>query len=298
MTKKGVCRFKKIPEPLTVGDVFEMHCEWPLLVILSSPVRVEFDHQEKKNEHDEGSLSQRGWKQNQEHSPYSLFVLDTVSILPGKGVFKVTSYHTGYYNVGFKLVSDRGVLEVKPVSWKVDSVIPQEKKETIQPYPPYGPWKDSLPFWYWPLGILTLLGLISFIALKMSFFVKRKKKVQEVNNRLKNKSPFREFIGQLNLLVREVRNREGKEIIKKLNTDFRLFLENEFFIFALDEKPEKIMWQLKKYYPKFYKECSLLNFFTEIRKLSSEKINFEDCDQMLDMAREIAIATVERERRR
>lgn len=297
VAEKSVCRFEKIHEPITVGDVFEMHCEWPLSVILSSPVRIEFDHQERQDNQDGGSLAQGGQKQNQEKSPYSLFVLDTVSVLPGRGWFKVTSYQPGDYNTGFKLVSDRGMVEVKPVSWKVESVIPQEKKGTIQPYPPYGPWKEPLPFWYWPLSILTLLSLIVFVSLKIYFFVKREKKVKEVENRLKNKKPFREFISQLNLLVREIRSKEGKEVIKKLDTEFRLFLENKFFIFSLNENPEKIVRQLKKYYPIFYKDCNILNFFVEIKKLSSEKIGFEDCEQILDMAREIAISISERERK-
>ena len=282
----GTCRFEKIKETMTVGDIFELHCEWPLTVILSAPVRIEFN----KKEGPEGSHSRE--------NPYSLFVLDTTSILPGRGTFKVTSYKPGNYNTGFKLVSDQGVLPVQPVSWQVESVIPEEKKETIQPYPPYGPWKEPLPFWYLPLSVLTLLGFIVFVSVKIYFFVNRKKKIQDIKDRLKNKKPFREFISQLNLLVREIGNKEGKEIIKKVDRDFRLFLENEFFIFALDEKPKKIIKQLKKYYPPFYEDCGILNFFTEVNKLSSEKIKQEDSEQILNMSREVAIACLEKKERK
>ena len=268
--QKILCRFEKKQEPLTVGDVFELHCEWPLSVILSSPARIEFDHQETQG-------------------PYSLFVLDTISILPGKGVFKVTSYQPGNYNTGFRIISDEGVVEVKPLSWKVDSVVPQEKKETIQPFPPYGPWREVLPFWYKSLSVLTLLSVVVFIFIKIRTFIRRKKKIREVNERLKNKKPFREFISQLNLLAREISSKDGKEIITQLEKAFRLFLENQFFIFALNEEPEKIVRQLKKYYPFILKECDISGLFTEMQRLSSEQVNSEDSEQLLGMAREQAV---------
>lgn len=290
----GICRFEKIKEVMTVGDIFELHCEWPVTVILSAPVRIEFKSQKKQNQQKGDTSILKSAERVQPENSYSLFVLDTISILPGRGIFKVTSYKPGNYKAGFKLVSDQGELEVQPVSWHVESVIPEGKKETIQAYPPYGPWVEPLPFWYWPFSVLTLLGFIVFVSVKIYTFVNRKKKIQEITDRLKNKNPFREFISQLNLLVREINNKEGKEIIKKAEKDFRLFLENEFFIFALDKEPKKIVKQLKKYYPGFSEEQGILNFFTEVSKLSSEKIKREDSEQILGMAREVAIACLEK----
>ena len=286
--EKGFCRFKGMPTELTVGDVFEMHCEWPLSVILSSPVHIEFYKTEKEGGETEAQLK----------SPYSLVVLDTVNILPGQGVFKVTSYHPGQYNTGFNIVSDQGTLEVWPVSWKVASVIPKEKAEMMQPYPPYGPWKEPLPIWYWPVSVLSLVSLLAFLVVKISVFVRRKKKREEVQDRLKGRKPFREFISQLNLLIREVNTEKGKKIIEKLNAVFCVFLENEFFIFAVNERPEKIVRQLKRYHPFFRKDSDTLEFLKEIQKLSLEKVNFEDCEQMLNRAREIAISYMEGERKK
>ena len=278
----GVCRFEKMKETVTVGDIFELHCEWPLSVILSEPVRIELNQSEES----EGVQSQK--------SPYSLFVLDTVHILPGRGVFKVTGYKPGNYNTGLSLVSDKGVVKVQPVSWRVNSVIPEEKKESMMPYPPYGPWRDSLPLWYWSLGLLTILGFIVFLSVKTYVFISRKKKIEEIKGRLKNKKPFREFVSQLNLLVRETGNKKAEEIIKKVDKNFRLFLENEFFISALEEKPQRIIKQLKKYYPEFGNASDIFDFFTEVNKLSSEKVKPEDSEQILDMAREAAITCLEK----
>lgn len=297
--KEIVCRFEKKKKPLTVGDVFELHCEWPLSILLSSPVRIEFDqinsakNLNKKNTGDHTIQGEQ--KEQSPPGPYSLVILKTINIYPGKGVFKVTSYKPGNYNTGFHLVSDQGIAGVKQLSWKVESVIPPERKETIKPYPPYGPWIEVLPFWHWPLSGVVLLSLLVFIVFKTRLFIKRKKKIQEVNNRLKNKTPFREFVSQLNLLVRQVNSKESKSIIQKLDIRFRFFLENEFLIFALNTEPKKIAQQLKKYYPSVYEKCNILGFFTEIDKLSREKTGSKEYEQILDMARELAISCVEQE---
>ncbi len=282
----GTCRFENMKETVTVGDIFELHCEWPLTVILSSPVRIEWNQKEKTTE-----------VQSQQ-KPYSLFLLDTVSLLPGRGKFRVTGYQPGSYNTGFNLVSDKGVVKVQPVSWQVGSVIPEEKQESIKAYPPYGPWREPLPLWYVSLGVLTVLGVIAFLSVKTYFFINRKKKIEKIRERLKNKKPFREFISQLNLLVREVGNKEAKGIIVKVDKSFRLLLENEFFISALEENPKKIIRQLKKYYPWFGNAQDIFDFFTEVDKLSSEKVKPEDSEQILNMAREVAIACLERKERK
>ena len=289
---KNICRFEGMKEVLTVGNVFEMHCKWSFYTIISSPARIEIPHKEiDKNMQN---------PMQQTTSPWALFILETVRILPGRGAFKVTSYQPGSHNTGFNIVSDQGVVAVEPLSWEVKSVIPEEKKGKVKPYPPYGPWKKALPLWYWLLGGFTLLSLIIFIILKVRLFIKRKHKINEIKNRLKNKKAFREFIGQLNLLIREVHNKDGKMIISKLDTSFRLFLENEFLIFAMREKPKKIIQEIKKCCPFISKKelKSVLDFFSELEKLSAEKVNPQDCEQMLNQAREIAISFLEKIDRR
>ncbi len=279
----GVCRFENMRDPSTAGDIFELHCEWPLSVILSSPARIEFYQKKPSAELTKEKTDDQSGK------PYALFILDTVSILPGKGVFKVTGYYPGNYNTGFRIVSDEGVVEVEPLAWKIHSVIPEGKKGTIQPFPPYGPWREAMPLWHKSLSVLTLLALVVFAVLKIRLFIRRRRKQREVGERLKNKNSFREFVGQLNLLAREIKEKEGKEIVLKLEKYFRLFLENEFFIFALNEKPQQIVRQLTRYYPVVCKECGIFGLFKEMERLSSEKVNNEACEQLLDMARETAI---------
>ena len=275
----GSCRFEGKAEKLTVGDVFDMYCEWPITTILSSSVRIQFP----KNKNPENQFKT---KQN----PYSLVILDTVKILPGRGTFKVTGYKPGFYESGFTLISNEGTINIAPVTWTINSVLPKNQRE-VKPYPPFGPWVEPLPFWYWPLGISVLFGFIVFTVLKTIFFVQRKKKIQEVKERLKNKKAFYEFISRLNSITRNIYKEESSQIIQNLDTYFRLFLENEFFIYAVDKSVKKITRQLKKYQPRIYRESkvNILNFFIEVQKLSSEKVTTKDCEQLLDLARDIAI---------
>ena len=275
----GSCRFEGKAEKITVGDVFDMYCEWPITTILSSPVRIQF----LKNKNLENHFQT---KQN----PYSLVILDTVSILPGRGTFKVTGYKPGSYDSGFTLISNEGTMDIAPLTWTIGSVLPKNQME-VKPYPPFGPWIEPLPLWYWPLGISVLFSFIVFAILKIIFFVQRKKKIEEVKERLKNKKAFYEFISRLNSITRNIYKEEGSKIIQNLDTHFRLFLENELFIFAVSKSVKKITQQLKKYHPHIYRESkvNILNFFIEVQKLSSEKVTTKDCEQLLDLARDIAI---------
>ncbi len=290
---KAICRFEKTKEKWTVGDVFDMHCEWPShLAVLSASVRIAFSGQKQ-----------------QELSPYSLVLLQTKSILPGKGIFKVTSYKPGSYSTGFQILSDQGGVEVQPLDWKVESVLPAGQK--VQPYPPYGPWRDPLPFWYGPVVALLTASLLTFLALKIRLFVRRKKKIKEVQIRRKkallkadnsqdkllaqkNKKPplalepYQEFISQLNLLSWKIRDQKSPHsLMNEVEQAFRLFLEDEFFIYALDKESKGIARQLKRYYPAVYRKHgkSILDFFAEMKRLSFEKAKPEDLEQIMGMAR-------------
>ncbi len=280
--ESAVCQFKKQKKPLTVGDVFELHCKWPPFVFLSSPARIEFPPPKGKDQ-------TKGSQVKAPKNPYTLTLLDTVSLLPGKGVFKVTGYSPGVYHTGFKIVSDEGVVNVKPLSWRVESVIPQKSKGTIKPFPPYGPWGEALPFWHKSLSALSLLALLVFTVLKIRFFIRKKRKTKEVKDRLKGKDPFREFISRLNLLARKIQQEEEKNFVLTLRKTFCLFLENEFCIFALNEKSEKIFYRLKTSWPLVYKDSKIAGLFKEMDRLSLEKTKAIDRGQLLNMAREVAI---------
>ena len=291
--EKAVCWFEKQQNPITVGDLFELHCKWPPSVFLSVPARIEFPPLKKQaKDHTKNPIAQDqaiNKAPKSPENPYALALLETASLLPGKGVFKVTGYAPGAYYTGFQIVSDEGAVHVEPLSWSIKSVIPQTSKGTIKPFPPYGPWGEVLPFWHKSLSVLSLLALLVFVVLKIRFFIRRKRKIKQVTDRLKGKDPFRECISKLNLLARNIRQEGGENFVLTLRKIFCLFLENEFCIFAMNEKSEKIFSRLKNSWPVLYQRSGIASLFKEMDRLSSEKTKAQDRGQLLSMAREAAI---------
>ena len=280
MTKdqaKGICHFKKTKKNLTVGDVFEMQCEWPLhLAVLSPPVRLEFFASQGQTTNTLDNKENRAPEnlnlaQQIELSPYSLVILQTKNILPGKAIFKVTSYKPGHYNTKVALISDSGQVLSQPLTWKVESVLPKGTKQ-VKPYPPYGPWMEKWPFWYWPAGAFILTLFLVFMAFKIRLFMKRKKRIKEVQKKYRNQAPYQTFISQLNrlswkahqtnlkkekLLNQDLSNKkvlanqdkktnQTEHIIEEIEKAFRVFLESVFFIYTFEKPPMGIVQQLKK----------------------------------------------------
>ena len=274
--KTALCRWENKKETLTVGDLFEMHCEWPLTKVLSQPVRIEFpvasSTESSSSLKAEGSISVP--------TPYALVIVDTSILVPGRGIFKVTGYQPGSYDSSLKLVSKAGEVETAPLTWTVQSVI---KEQQVKPFPAYGPWIEPLPFWYFPFISLLLLYVCSFVALKIRFIIRKKRKIREVKRRVKQKQALRIFITYLG------GHKESQ--VEDLNKHFCLFLENCFFIYALNEKPEKILQQIKRHYPSVYKKSGkeIRSFFLEIKNLSEEKVSVEVLESLVDMARTVAI---------
>ncbi len=270
--QKSVCQFENKAEEITAGDIFYLRCKWPPFIDLSPPLRIEL----LKNQ-----------------DPYGLFILDVVSIFPGEGYFKVTSYRPGNYETEFQIIGEKGVASFSPLSWQTKSVIPKGQEQSAKPYPPYGPWLFPSPNWYGPFFILTGLLFVTFLVLKVVSFFKRKKHIQEVQKRIKGKIPFYQFISQATSLNRQITQLPRDQFLKDLKMHLLLFLENELFILAQGQNVKKIMKELKTYhrflYQKYGKSIQVLFVELENSLLSSDKIGVEGCEQLLDMARHLVI---------
>ena len=268
--KTGTCVFKGIKEQLTVGDIFELHCEWSPAFILSPPLFI----------------------QTKDH-PYALVILDTISIDPGKGSFKVTSYKPGVYNTSFKILSAKDTILFQNPGWSVDSVIPQQQINTIQPHPPYGPWKQPLPGWYWLSGLLCLAILVSWILHKWYTYFHRKAFVRKIEDRLRGQNSFHGFIRELTKLNRQISNLPVHQIVQNLKIHWHHFLENQLLISVEGKSLKQVMRQIKHYHPLLYKKhlSTIVKFWTELEKslLSSKKLNEMDCEHLLTMGRETSI---------
>ena len=271
------CQLKGMAEKTTVGDLFELYCKWDNSVHrLSMPVQMEL---------------------SQINKPYALVILKEDSFMPGEASFTVTSYQPGLYNTKIKLTGQNNQLESNPLKWQVHSVIPKEKQGTIKPHPPYGPWLYPLPVWYWPSLIIFVGAFLVMAGCKIHTGLKKRKHIQKVNNRLKSKSALREFISRITLLTRQLHELSKEQVICKIREYFSLFLEDQFFIFAVNTTHQKIIKQMKRY-------CSLVNpeqrksilmFYAELDKnLSIKKeIRLQDCEQLIDLSRKIVIQLYE-----
>ena len=283
MKKKltGSCSFKKMDRLVTVGDVFEMHCTWPVEAALSPLLHWELATSSTDDLHFV-PLS----------NVYQLAILKTVQMKKGYGVFQVTSYQPGNHHISLRLVSAADSIYFTTTELKVTSVIPKDKAQTIQPYPPYGPWITPLPVWYWPLGIALIAALIIFITVRLRSFFKRKKWIANIHLRRQKYNSFSRFTYELILLERTLDTIQPADFIQKLKKTFSDFLEEEFLVLVHNHSLKTTVRMLKQYHPDIYKihHYHLSQFFMELENIESETVlNKKDYEQLLNMGRELGI---------
>ena len=284
MKKKftGSCSFKEMDHSVTVGDVFEMRCTWPVEATLSPPFYWELATISSATKLHFVPLS----------DAYQLTVLKTIEMKKNYGVFHVTSYQSGHHQVSLRLVSAVDSIHFTAMDWKVESVIPKDKAQTIQPYPPYGPWVTSLPIWYWPLGIVLAVALILFIIVRLRSFFKRKKWIANIHLRRQKYNSFSHFTNELILLERVLDTIQPMVFIQRLKKIFSNFLEEEFLVSVQNNSLKTTMSMFKQYHPDIYKvhHHHLSQFFMELDNMESgTMINKKDYEQLLNMGRELGI---------
>ena len=265
-----VCRFKDQPEKLTVGDLFKLECQWPPAG-LKGPLKLEAK------------------------TPYSLVILKEDSFAPGQALLTVTSYRPGLHQSALKLTGAHGKNTIFPaLKWEVKSILDKDAK----PYPPYGPWAEPGPVWLSLLLIVLILTGVSALFSKIYFAVQRKKLINKIKGRLTQEKAFPRFIGRLTALARKPQRTAKKDFIKEIDKNFRIFLENEFFISAETKTPKNIINQLKKYNPSVSQKLrqDILVFLKELNKnlIVSGELTTRDREQLLSMARNTAIKCYEK----
>ena len=285
----GSCYFKGIDHQVTVGDIFEMHCTWPVTALLSPPFRWELTIVPSTTDSSPTTI--------QPHSvplsdTYHLAILKTVKIEKDQGTFKVTSYQPGHHQAVLRFISATDSINFSTLEWNVASVIPKEKAQTIQPYPPYGPWITPLPIWYWPMGIALVFALIIFIVVRLKTFFKRRTWIANIYLRRQDRNSFSHFTNELILLERVLDKIQPVHFMQKLKKIFSNFLEEEFLV-PVENNPLKLtIRMLKRNHPDLYKahHRHLSQFFIELANIESGTlVNKKDYEQLLNMGRELGI---------
>ena len=249
MEHKWQCRFKNLHEPITVGQKLLMVCEGEPKINFKEPIHIQF----LDNKHN-----------------YSLYVLKTLNKEGNFLALEVTSYRTGELKNPFIITDGEQGFVIEDFSFHVQSVLKSEKQQA-KAYGPFGPFKPPLPLWY-----LTTMGISFFcflvcILIFVNRLLKRKKHIQNILNRKTYLNPAKSFI----IGLRKQKN-DWTQTDRHLEKLFKIFLEDHFFIPAIDKSDAQIMKLLKKYHYSVYKREGqnirrLLNEFSFLKQKNVDK---------------------------
>ena len=253
MTNKWNCHFKKRPETITVGDPLLISCDGQTPLSLNGEnLSIRFPNPEHK---------------------YKLHILKTTHLDPLSVELAVTSYRAGDFRESFFVTDGEREFLVEGLEFSVQTLLP---KTPLSPHPPFGPWSAPLPLFYLTLWGFVLLFFLLICAFRIQGFRLRKKFLKKVESRRKPR-PAKTF-------ARSVRRYDEKQpnFIPLLETAFKLFLENSFFVPAESATPSEILGALKKYCPAVYEKYGdrlkqILNEFQYFRenKTGGEETAFQ-----------------------
>ena len=168
-------------DSLTVGQVFQLHCEGSLGVFFkNSELKLELP---------------------KELPTHSLVLLGVQNKSETSFDLSVTSYRTGQIKAPFLRISDgESQVESGELEWEVTSVL----KEDAKPYPVKGPFELGLPQ---SMYLLILFFLVALTLTGGSIFVrKRSQKLlrKELETHQNHQSPIRQFESSLRSLRRRL----------------------------------------------------------------------------------------------
>ena len=216
------CQIEKPPSLINVGDELIMSCDGDEPVQLASPLQI----------------------QPLNGDPYSLVALETVNIEKHFLALKFVSYRTGEFNSPFIITDGERELLIKDgISFHVQSVL--GPKDAL--FGPIGPFKPEMLLGFSPVLGLSLFGagLVFFIVFLIRL-LKRKLFIRKVMKRGHCLQPDKAFV----LALKSKKNLDQAE----LGGLFKAFLEDKFFVPALNLKTKRIIKKLKKEHPLIYKK--------------------------------------------
>lgn len=253
MENKWQCQLNPIPKQITVGQKLNLFCKGETAVSFKQELSIQ-------------------WKE--QGSPYSLHILKAIKQEKNFLVLEVTSYRTGLFNSPFFISDGEKKVLVENLSFSVQSVL-SEKKQPISPHGAFGPFKDPLPLWYWLSLSLSFLFLAVCVFLFIRRLWKKNKLIQKVINRKTYLQPSKFF-------VQGLRKKEdgSPDYTKHIEKLFKIFLEDLFFIPALNTNHKNIMKHLKKQNKQIYKKegeaiRQVLNEFSSLDGKSPNKQNLK-----------------------
>jgi hypothetical protein len=155
----------------------------------------------------------------------------------------LTSYDSGYWSIpSFHFQSARFKL-------KTDTIPINVTYSPADPNQPYHDIKEIIPveepphtYWYWILGAITLL-----FAVGAYFYLRKKKPIKPVEEKVSKLSPYEEAMKLLDELSKENPNDsvEVKQFFTRLNDVLRVYLKRRFNYSTLEKTNEELILQLR-----------------------------------------------------
>ena len=191
--------------------------------------------------------------------PPWLYIVKMGPQTPFSVQFEAVPWRTGHFsNIPFRLSDGQISLEAGGLSFHTQSVL----KEGASPHPPFGPWREALPKGFaLSLGAAAALMALA-LALMLRSALKRRRFIRSIDQRRGKQAPSLKLIHSL----------RGKHPLTLAELERRLqtFLEESFFIPALEKDPSDFLKEAKKY----HKEKALLLLAKKAAALLQE---IKDC---------------------
>ncbi|MGE4132867.1 MAG: hypothetical protein AB7F86_14600 [Bdellovibrionales bacterium] len=251
---------------LTVGAKFHLQCSGDIAVNWSQdPVVAVFGKNEEK---------------------YSIHILQADRLAPNAVDFTVTSYRAGDHKPEYvRFVQGENGFEWLKPTWTVRSVLKQG--EEPKPFPSYGPWSLSLPYWIFAALALALAIVGYVVWRKVRKYNQRVALLAELQKHKTALSPIHQYYRDTRGISRRLHNARQMEelatIAQDLERNFKLYFLRRFQIPTLDWSDGQILRDLRHRHRKVYRGSGddLRKALREIRSLSGQKqILLKDLEQV------------------
>lgn len=233
-----------------------------------------------------------------QQAAFALRILKLVNSTPQQATFEVTGYKPGYFqNVSFQISDGVTTVEVAPMTWSVASILPKDQQP--EPFGPMGPFKLSMPWWYWASIAVTilLLGLILWRYIRKH--LQRKRLIERLAQHNTALSPYNQFHKDMRSLLRKYQTHSSQETsgssanyVHELDHHFRMFLVRRLVVPAQEWSSGATVREIRRRHRKVFNEAgeNLRGLLRELDKAKREshKVTHVDCEQLVSMARKLA----------